>query len=53
MDPDSDPDPDIFVFDLQDAKFSCLLLFEGKFIKFFKDKSQKVGINIILTIFAL
>jgi hypothetical protein len=36
MDPDADPDPAIFVFDLQDAnrkrikkKFFCLLLFEG------------------------
>jgi hypothetical protein len=37
MDPDSDPDPAIFVIDLQDAnkklqKFFCLLLFEGTYI---------------------
>ncbi len=49
-DPDSDPDPAIFVIDLQDANkrqifstnFFCLLLFEGTFTSFFKDKkSQK------------
>jgi hypothetical protein len=44
---DPDPDPAIFVFDLQDAKkiffflIFCLLLFEGTFTSFFKDKSQK------------
>jgi len=39
MDPDSDPDPSIFIIDLQDAnkkliflkKFSFILLFEGTF----------------------
>ncbi len=32
MDPDSDPDPAIFLSDLQDVKKSfCFLLFEGKF----------------------
>jgi hypothetical protein len=41
-----DPDPAIFVIDLQDAnkkliKLICLLLFEGTFTSFFKDKSQK------------
>jgi hypothetical protein len=51
LDPDSDPDPDpaIFVIDLQDASkklifehnFFCLLLFEGTFISFFKDKKTK------------
>jgi hypothetical protein len=37
MDPDSDPDADpaIFVSDLQDVN---LLLFEGTFTSFFKDK---------------
>jgi hypothetical protein len=36
MDPDSDPDPSIFIIDFQDAnrklikkKFSCILSFEG------------------------
>jgi hypothetical protein len=41
MDPDSDTDPDpaIFVSDLQDVnKVFCLLLFEGTFTSFFKDK---------------
>jgi hypothetical protein len=45
MDPDLDPDPAIFVIDLQDAnkktnfmKFFCLLLFEATFTSFFKDK---------------
>ncbi len=46
MDPDSDPDPAIFVVDLQDAnkklivskKFFCLLLFQRTFTSFFKDK---------------
>jgi hypothetical protein len=44
-----DPDPDIFVIDLQDASkklifehnFFCLLLFEGTFTSFFKDKKSK------------
>jgi hypothetical protein len=59
---DPDPDPAIFVIDLQDAnkklifltKFFCLLLFEGTFTSFFKDKkSQKrVRIKVFLTIFA-
>jgi hypothetical protein len=45
-DPDSDQDPAIFVIDLQEAnknhffKF-CLLLFEGTFTSFFKDKKYK------------
>jgi hypothetical protein len=59
-----DPDPAIFVIDLQDAnrklilkKFFCLLLFEGTFTSFFKDKKSKrsrktVGIEVFLTIFA-
>jgi hypothetical protein len=43
MDPDADPDPAIFVSDLQDINrklfFSiCLLVFEGTFTSFFKDK---------------
>jgi hypothetical protein len=40
---DQDPDPAIFVFDLQSAKFFCVLLFEGTFT---------VGIKVFLTIFA-
>ncbi len=43
-----DPDPAIFVIGLQDAnkklikkKFFRLLLVEGTFTSFFKDKSQK------------
>jgi hypothetical protein len=44
-----DPDPAIFVIDLQDGSkklifehnFFCLLLFEGTFISFFKDKKTK------------
>ncbi len=55
------PDPAIFVIDLQDANkktfFSCLLLFEGTFKSFFKDKKSKrshktVGIKVFLKIFA-
>jgi hypothetical protein len=45
MDPNADPDPAIFVTDLQDAdkkqfkkKFFCLILFAGTFTSFFKDK---------------
>jgi hypothetical protein len=45
---DPDPDPAIFVIDLQDASkkliffvIFCLLLFEGTFTSFFKEKSQK------------
>jgi hypothetical protein len=44
---DPDPDPAIFVIDLQEAnkktnkkKFFCLLLFEGTFTSFFKDKKS-------------
>jgi hypothetical protein len=43
-DPDADPDPAIFIIDLQDANkklikksFSSFLLFEGTFTSFFKD----------------
>ncbi len=46
-DPDADPDPAIFIIDLQDAnkklvekKFFCLLLFEGTFTSFVKDKKS-------------
>jgi hypothetical protein len=54
-----DPDPAIFVIDLQDTKkkvFS-LLLFEGTFTSFFEDKKSKrsyktVGIKVFLTILA-
>jgi hypothetical protein len=62
-DRDADPDPVIFIIDLQDAnkklinffKFFSLLLFEGTFISFFKDKKSKrshkaVGIKVFLTI---
>jgi hypothetical protein len=65
MDPDSEPDPVIFVIDLQDAnkkiiflkKVFCLILFEGTFTSFFKGKNSKrshktVGIKVFLTIFA-
>jgi hypothetical protein len=60
MDPDPEPDPAIFGTDLQEAnkkKFFCLLLFEGTFTSFFKDKNSKrshkaVGIKVFLTIFA-
>jgi hypothetical protein len=61
----SDPDPAIFVTDLQDTqqkinlkqKFFCLLLSEGTFTSFFKDKKARrshetVGIKVFLTIFA-
>jgi hypothetical protein len=64
-DPDSDPDPPVFVIDLQEANkklifkktFFGLLLFEGTFTSFFKDKKSKrsnqtVGIKVFLTIFA-
>jgi hypothetical protein len=47
MDPDADLDPAIFISDLQAVnkisffyKFFCLLLFEGKFASFFKDKKS-------------
>jgi hypothetical protein len=55
-----DPDPPIFVIVLQEAnkkiilkKFFCLLLFEGTFTSFFKDKKSKrrnktVGIKVFL-----
>ncbi len=43
-DPNWDPDPAIFVIDLQDANKKCvkivflLILFEGAFTSFFKNK---------------
>jgi hypothetical protein len=50
MDPDADPDPAIFVVDLQDAnkkliykRFFCILIFEGTFTSFFKDKKSKIS----------
>jgi hypothetical protein len=59
-----DPDPAIFVIDLQDANktlifclnFFSLLLFEGTFTSFFKDKKSKrshktVEIKVFFTIF--
>jgi hypothetical protein len=65
MDPDADPDPSIFIIDLQDAnkkqifltKFFCILLFEGTLTSFFKDKMSKrshktVEIKVFLTMFA-
>jgi hypothetical protein len=62
-----DPDPAIFISDLQDdnkkkklkflKKFSCLLLFGGTFTSFFKDKKSQeshktIGIKVFLNIFA-
>jgi hypothetical protein len=59
-----DPDPAIFVIDLQDAnkklikkKVFLLITFEGTFTSFFKDNKSKrshktVGIMVFLTIFA-
>jgi hypothetical protein len=49
LDLDADLDPAIFIIDLQDAneklifliQFFCILLFEGTFTSFIKDKSQK------------
>jgi hypothetical protein len=45
---DSDPDPALFVIDLQDAdktlikkKVFCLLSFEGTITSFFKDQKSK------------
>ncbi len=63
MDPIANPDPAIFVSDLQDVnkndffpKFLCLFPFEGTFTSFFTiksiQKSQTVGIDVFLTIFA-
>jgi hypothetical protein len=57
-----DPDPAIFVNDLQDARKKLilknfLLLFEGIFTSFFKGchkevTKQYLGINVFLTFFA-
>ncbi len=65
MDPDPDLDPSIFIIDLQDdnkkrifvKKFFCIVLFEGTFTSFIKDKRSKrshktVEIKVFLTIFA-
>jgi hypothetical protein len=46
---DSAQDPSIFIIDLQDANkklnffktFFCILLFEGTFTSFFKDRNSK------------
>ncbi len=62
--PLTDLDPAIFIIDFQDAnknlilkKVSCILIFEGTFTLFFKDKKSKqshktVEIKVFLTIFA-
>jgi hypothetical protein len=59
-----DPDPAIFIIDLPEAfqtnflyNFFCLLLFEGTFASFFKDKKSKrshktVQSKVFVTIFA-
>jgi hypothetical protein len=60
-----DPDPSIFITSLQDAnkkliflkKFCSILLFEGTYTSFFKDKKSKrchktVEIKVFLTIVA-
>jgi hypothetical protein len=64
MNPDSDPDPSIFITDLQDANKKLIkkkvflhILFEGTFTSFFKGKKSKrshktVEIKVFLTIFA-
>ena len=65
MDPDADPDPAIFVIDLQEANknliflqsFSAYYFLKGTFTSFLKDKKFKrshktVGIKVFLTIFA-
>jgi hypothetical protein len=57
-DSDSDPDPAIFVIDLQDAnkkQVFRLILFEGTFTSYFEDKKskrshKKVGFQVFLTI---
>jgi hypothetical protein len=62
---DPDPDPAIFVIDLQDAnkklnlkKFFCLLLSEGVHLHHFskikspKEVTKRLGIKGFLTIFA-
>jgi hypothetical protein len=51
---DPDPDPAIFVSDLQVLSFICLLVFEGLFTSFLEDRKSKrghktVGINVFLT----
>jgi hypothetical protein len=58
-----DPDPAIIIIYFEDANkklffsmFFCLLLFEGTFTSFFKDKKSQrshktVGIEVFLTIF--
>jgi hypothetical protein len=58
------PDSAIFIGDLQDGNiilffstFLCLLLFEGTFTSFFKDKKSQrshktIGIKAVLAIFA-
>jgi hypothetical protein len=57
-----DPDPAIFVIDLLDANkklifftnFFCLLLFEGRFTSFFKDKKiQKSHKTVRVKVFLL
>jgi hypothetical protein len=66
LDSDADPDPAIFVIDLQEANkklnfvitFFCLLLFKDTFTSIFKDNKSKrshktVRIKVFFTIFAL
>jgi hypothetical protein len=51
MNPDSDPDPAIFVIDLQDANKKTTKKSFFPMIKV-KKKSKTVGIKVSLTIFA-
>jgi hypothetical protein len=59
-DPDADPDPSIFIIDIKNKfkkKFFCIVLFEGTFRSFFKEKKSKrshktVEIKVFLAIFA-
>jgi hypothetical protein len=62
MDPDADPDPSIFIIDLQDVnkkqiifeKFFYILLFEGTFTSFFKDKkSKRNNITVEIKVFLI
>ncbi len=53
---DPDPDPVIFVSDLQDVNqklFFCLLLFEVTFSLFFKDKKSKRSHTVGIIVFLL
>jgi len=52
LDPEADPDPAIFVSDLQDANKKLIVKKRFSCLSFLKVHYETVGINVFLTVFA-